>query len=77
MNREVPDMGPGRAYGGGLNMANWLVQGSTLYYGVTCEKKHRYSQMHPFIVGDGWNRVPADDICGVITPNAPSDGSLG
>ena len=47
-------MGPGRAYRGGLNMAKWLVQGSTPYYGVAHGKKHWYPQMYPFIVGDGW-----------------------
>ena len=44
-------MGPGRAYGRGLNTAKLLVQGSTLYYGVTHGKNHRYPQTHPFIVG--------------------------
>ena len=58
-------------------MANWLVQGSTLYYGVTHGKKHWYPRTHPFIVGDGQNRVPADDICSVITPNVPPARSSG
>ena len=73
----MPGMAPGRAYGGGLNMAKWLVQGSTPYYGVACRKKHWYPQTHPFIVGDGQNRILADDVCGVITPNAPPAKSLG
>ena len=40
-------------------------------------KKHRHPQTHPFIVGDGRNRAPADDIFGVIIPNAPSARSSG
>ena len=73
----MPGMGPGKVYGGGLNMANWLVQGSTSYHGVACGKKHRYPQIHPFIVGDSQKRIPADDICGVVTPNVPPAGSSG
>ena len=40
-------------------------------------KKHQHSQTHPFIVGDGQNRVLADDVFGVITLNVPSAGSSG
>ena len=43
-------MGTGRAYGGRLNMANWLSK-DTVYYGVTHRKRCQYLQMHPFIVG--------------------------
>ena len=40
-------------------------------------KKHRSPQMYLFIVGDGQNRVPADDVCGVITLHVPSARSSG
>ena len=70
-------MGLGRAYGGGLNTANWLVQGSTPYYGVTHEKKASVPLNAPFIIGDGQNRILDDDVCGVITLNALPARSLG
>ena len=64
-------MGPGRAYRGD---SIWLTGyfRATPYYRKSMGKKHQHPQTHPFIVGDGWNRVLADDIFGVITLNVPS-----
>ena len=69
-------MGPGRAYGGDSKWLTGYFMG-TLYYWATHGGKCWHPQMHPFIVGDCWNRIPADDVFGVITPNAPSARSSG
>ena len=69
-------MGLGRAYGEGLNTTNWLIQGYSVPWSSSWKKASVPPNM-PFYSGDGQKGILANDIFGVITPNAPSIGSLG
>ena len=62
-------MSPERAYGEGLDTANWLMQGYSVPIELLMGKRHQYLQTCPFIVGDGWNRILTDNVLGVVTSN--------